>query len=150
MASTAEGSFPELAGSATLHVITAWNPRGRTASAEFNARAQGLLLDELDRRPLTWWPAAGGDAYGTHVEESVAVVGISDGAARELGRRFGQDAIFVWTPDAWRVSACDSDTSAVSGWAVFARSGRTSRLPPADGTGDGLWSAPSDRRFDDR
>ncbi|MFD5656082.1 DUF3293 domain-containing protein [Streptomyces hirsutus] len=122
---TAEGFFPEPAGNAALHVITAWNPYGRTVSAERNARAQGLLLDELDRQRLTWWPAAGGDACGTHVEESVAVAGLSDDAARELGRRFGQDAVFTWTPDAWCVSACDSDLAAVSGWAAFARGGRT-------------------------
>ncbi|GAB2798204.1 hypothetical protein GCM10027073_32900 [Streptomyces chlorus] len=91
---TAEGSFPEQAGNAALHVITAWNPHGRTASAEHNARVQGLLLDELDRQRLTWWPAAGGDACGTHVEESVAVAGLSDGTARELGRRFGQETLW--------------------------------------------------------
>ncbi|MEU2620833.1 DUF3293 domain-containing protein [Streptomyces sp. NPDC007157] len=134
---TAEGAFPEPAGDATLHVITAWNPRGRTASAEYSTRAHGLLLDELDRQRLTWWPATGGDACGTHVEESVAVVGLSDGAARELGRRFGQDAIFSWTPDAWRVSACDSNTVAMSGWAAFPRSDRRAWRPPADGTQDG-------------
>ncbi|WP_326755391.1 DUF3293 domain-containing protein [Streptomyces hirsutus] len=122
---TTEGSFPEPAGNAALHVITAWNPYGRTVSAEHNARAHGLLLDELDRQRLTWWPAAGGDACGTHVEESVAVAGLSDDAARELGRHFGQDAVFSWTPDAWRVSACYSDTATVSGWAAFARNGRT-------------------------
>ncbi|MFE1286882.1 DUF3293 domain-containing protein [Streptomyces sp. NPDC058751] len=55
----------------------------------------------------------GGDARGSHTEESVAVVSMSEDAARELGRRFGQDAIFTWTPDAWRLSACGSDTAAV-------------------------------------
>ncbi|MER5379015.1 DUF3293 domain-containing protein [Streptomyces sp. NPDC002688] len=123
---TADGSFPEQAGDAALHAITAWNPRGRTSCAEYNAQAHGLLLDELDRRRLTWWPAAGGDVSGTHVEESVAVIGMSEDAARELGRHFGQDAIFTWTPEAWRVSACDGDTAAVSGWAASVRSGRTS------------------------
>lgn len=122
---TVVGSFPEQADGTALHVITAWNPRGRTASAEYNASAQGLLLDELDRQRLTWWPAAGGDARGTHIEESVAVVGMSEGAARELGRRFGQDAIFTWTPSAWRVSACAGNTAAVSGWAAFTRSTST-------------------------
>ncbi|MFJ6833828.1 DUF3293 domain-containing protein [Streptomyces sp. NPDC091209] len=116
---TAEGSFPNAAGGTALHVITAWNPFGRTASAEYNARAHGLLLDELARQGLTWWPAAGGDARGMHVEESVAVAGMSDDAAHELGRRFGQDAIFTWTPDAWRLSVCDGDTAATSGWAAF-------------------------------
>ncbi|MFB7246658.1 DUF3293 domain-containing protein [Streptomyces populi] len=129
---TVEGTFPEPADGAALHVITAWNPRGRTSSAEYNAHAHGLLLDELDRRRLAWWPAAGGDTSGTHTEESVAVVGMSEDAARELGRRFGQDAIFTWTPDTWRLSACDGDTAAVSGWAASARPGRSSSPSPSE------------------
>lgn len=119
---TAGGFFPVPAGSSvTVHVITAWNPRGRTASDDANARAQRLLLDEIRRRGLTWWPAEGGDVCGTHREESVAVVGLSDTAARDLGRRFGQDAVFAWTPDAWRVLACGSGAVAMSGWAAFGR-----------------------------
>ncbi|MFF7971672.1 DUF3293 domain-containing protein [Streptomyces sp. NPDC007905] len=122
---TAEGSFPEVAGGATVHVITAWNPLGCTASADANARAQSLLLDEVHRRGLSWWSAVGGDVCGRHSEESVAVVGLSDTAARDLGRRFGQDAIFAWTPDAWRILACDSDAATVSGWSASGK-GRSS------------------------
>ncbi|MFH9983923.1 DUF3293 domain-containing protein [Streptomyces sp. NPDC017179] len=130
-------------------MITAWNPRGRTASAEDNARAQDVLLDEIRRRGLTWWPAEGGDACGTHREESVAVVGLSDTTARELGRRFGQDAIFAWTPGAWRVLACDSETAAVSGWAA-SESCRPSSLRPNDDAGDDDSDGPSGRRFNER
>ncbi|MEF9905826.1 DUF3293 domain-containing protein [Streptomyces sp. P9-A2] len=119
---TAEGFFPVPADSATVHVITAWNPRGRTASDDANAHAQRLLLDEVRHRGLTWWPAEGGDACGTHREESVAVVGLSDAAARDLGRRFRQDAVFAWTPGAWRVLACDTAAVAVSGWTASAQS----------------------------
>ncbi|MDX2525182.1 DUF3293 domain-containing protein [Streptomyces europaeiscabiei] len=118
---TAEGFFPVPAGSVTVHVITAWNPRGRTTSDDVNACAQRVLLDEIRRRGLTSWPAEGGDACGTHREESVAVVGLSDTAARDLGRRFGQDAVFAWTPDAWRALACESSAVAVSGWAASGR-----------------------------
>jgi hypothetical protein len=102
-------------------VITAWNPRGRTASPDANAHAHRLLLAEVRRRGLTWWPAEGGDVRGTHREESVAVVGLSDTAARDLGRHFGQDAVFAWTPDAWRVLACDNDAASVSGWTASER-----------------------------
>jgi hypothetical protein len=119
---TAEGFFPlSDGGGATVHVITAWNPRGRTAPDDANARDQHLLLDEVRRRGLTRWPAVGGDVCGTHREESVAVVGLSDTAARDLGRRFGQDAVFAWSPDAWRVLACGSGAVAVSGWAASVR-----------------------------
>ncbi|MGW4021643.1 DUF3293 domain-containing protein [Streptomyces sp. NPDC005009] len=119
---TAEGFFPVPDGSgATVHVITAWNPCGRTASDDANARDQRLLLDEVRRRGLTSWPAVGGDVSGTHREESVAVVGLDDAAARALGRRFRQDAVFAWSPDAWRVLACGSGAVAVSGWAASGR-----------------------------
>jgi hypothetical protein len=147
---TAEGLFPELADSATVFVITAWNPLGRTASAEDNARAHGLLLDEIRRCGLIWWSAEGGDASGTHREESAAVVGLSETAARELGHRFGQDAIFAWTPDAWRVLACDSEAAAVSGWAVFTKSGRASSLRPTDDAGSDRSDSPLDHGFGER
>ncbi|MER5401420.1 DUF3293 domain-containing protein [Streptomyces sp. NPDC002599] len=124
---TAGGSFPEPACGATVHVITAWNPLGRDASPEANARAHRLLLAEVRRRSLTWWPAIGGDVSGTHREESLAVTGLSDTAARDLGRRFGQDAVFAWTPDAWRVLACDTDAAAVSGWEVSERAASRGR-----------------------
>ncbi|MDX3412824.1 DUF3293 domain-containing protein [Streptomyces griseoincarnatus] len=119
---TAGGFFPVPDGSgATVHVISAWNPYGRTASDDANARAQRLLLDEIRRRRFTSWSAVGGDVSGTHREESVAVVGLDDAAARDLGRRFGQDAVFAWTSGAWRVLACDTDAVAVGGWAASVR-----------------------------
>ncbi|MGX5187524.1 DUF3293 domain-containing protein [Streptomyces avermitilis] len=113
----AEGHFPEPAGR-TIHVITACNPYGRTASAEDNGRAQALLFEEIGRRRLAWWPAAGGTVCGAHIEESAALVGLSDVEARELGRHFGQDAVFAWTPDAWSLLSCSSDETAVSGWTM--------------------------------
>lgn len=97
-------------------MITACNPLGRTEPDDVNARAQARLLDEVRRRGLTWWPAVGGDADGTHGEESVAVIGLSDTAARALGRRFDQDAIFAWTAGSWRVLACATRAAAVGGW----------------------------------
>ncbi|MFF5401498.1 DUF3293 domain-containing protein [Streptomyces misionensis] len=124
---TAGGCFPQAAGGAAVHVITAWNPRGRTASADANARAHRLLLGRLRGLGLDWWPAEGGDPGGTHREESVAVVGLDDAAARALGRRFGQDAVFAWTPGAWRVLACGTGAASVSGWAASARGRARSR-----------------------
>ncbi|MGV9567098.1 DUF3293 domain-containing protein [Streptomyces sp. NPDC003480] len=119
---TAEGPFPDLpgpSGTAALHVVTACDPRGRPALAADNARAQALLLDELDRRGLAWWPAAGGDAHGTHIEQSVAIAGLSDSAARELGRCLRQDAVFAWTPGAWHLLSCDGGVTDVQGWTAF-------------------------------
>lgn len=61
---TAEGFFPVPGGDTVIHAITAHNPRGRTAPADADARAQRLPLDEIRRRGLTWWPAEEGGPSG--------------------------------------------------------------------------------------
>ncbi|MEV5332734.1 DUF3293 domain-containing protein [Streptomyces werraensis] len=81
-------------------------------------RLQACLPDTAVAQPIG---QVGGDVSGTHQEESVAVAGLSDAAARALGRRFGQDALFAWTPDASRVLACDNGAVAASGWAASVR-----------------------------
>jgi hypothetical protein len=110
------GDFLERSGR-TIHVITAANPYGRPASDEDNERTHRELLRELrllnvDRT----FPAVGGDPAGSHAEQSVAVVGLSDAAAVELGRRFEQDAVFAWTPQSLTLLSCVSDIEAVRGW----------------------------------
>lgn len=118
---TVEGVFPVPDGDAVVHVITAWNPFGRTVPDDDNSLAHRRLLDEVRRLGLTWWPAVGGSVDGTHQEVSVAVVGLRDADALEVGRRFGQDAIFAWSSGAWRVLACGTDAADVRGWAATAR-----------------------------
>ncbi|MFJ1559716.1 DUF3293 domain-containing protein [Streptomyces mirabilis] len=90
----------------TIHIVTAFNPGGRDATAGANLRAQHELLRSISLRELQWWPAVGGDPVGTHAEISAAVVGMDDAQARALGRRFGQDAVFAWSPTSWRLLAC--------------------------------------------
>ncbi|WP_248960196.1 DUF3293 domain-containing protein [Sphaerisporangium perillae] len=103
-------------GDVTLHVITGFNPGGRMAAAAVNARAQTALVAELDALGLTWRPAVGGDFTAGHAEDSVAVAGLDDRKARAIGRRYGQDAIFAWTPDAWHLLSCQDGRTATSGW----------------------------------
>ncbi|MFG2480253.1 DUF3293 domain-containing protein [Streptomyces fagopyri] len=90
----------------TIHIVTAFNPYGRRTSARANLRAQHELLHDIGLHGLRWWPAVGGDPVGTHAEISAAVVGMNDAQARALGRRFGQDAVFAWSPTSWRLLAC--------------------------------------------
>jgi hypothetical protein len=38
--------------------------------------------------------------------------------ALALGARFGQEAIFVWAPDAWSIVSCRDDRRVDFGWSV--------------------------------
>jgi hypothetical protein len=44
------------------------------------------------------------------------VFGVDDTAARQLGQRFGQVAVFAWHGPRWSVLACVGDRRTDSGW----------------------------------
>jgi hypothetical protein len=106
------------ASSLPVHILTAWDPGGERLSNQENRVQQAAL--EADLRHLTrdLWSAAGVDPVSGHREEGVAVRGVSDAEARVLGARYRQDAIFVWTPDAWVIMACDGGRRVALGWSV--------------------------------
>jgi hypothetical protein len=116
------GEYPEAEGR-TICVITAHNPGGRLASGADNAAAHEELVVELEKRGLTWWPAAGGDASWTHVEESAAVIGMDEADAIALGAQFGQDAIFVLTPADRRIIGCGERRVMATGWSIEPEAG---------------------------
>jgi hypothetical protein len=128
----ASGQFPDPAGR-PVAVITAHNPGGVAAGPAANARAQALLHAELAAQGRPWWPAAGADPSWSHVEDSVAIPGISEAEALELGARFGQEAIVVLTPASRRVIDCATGRRSVTGWAIAAEAD----LAADDGAGDG-------------
>jgi hypothetical protein len=109
------GEYPDPAGRA-MCVMTAHNPGGQVASRTANASAEARLAAELQRRGLTWWPAAGGDPSWTHVEPGAAVIGMDEADALALGAQFGQDAIFVLTPAERRVVGCTGKRAVTTGW----------------------------------
>jgi hypothetical protein len=43
---------------------------------------------------------------------------MNDAQARALGRRFGQDAVFAWSPTSWRLLGCADafHDTVVAGW----------------------------------
>jgi hypothetical protein len=57
------GEYPDPEARA-IYVMTAHNPGGQIASDTANAAAEARLAAELERRGLTWWPAAGGTRRG--------------------------------------------------------------------------------------
>ena len=87
------------AGSAPLpwigatHVITAWNP-GRTRSRDENLVANERLREELEAKGLEHRRAVGSSPDGSWSEEGFAVTGLSRAEATQLGREFGQLAIY--------------------------------------------------------
>jgi Protein of unknown function (DUF3293) len=115
----ASGQFPDPAGR-PVAVMTAHNPGGVVAGPAANARAQALLESELASRGRAWWPAAGADPSWSHVEDGVAIPGIGEAEALELGAAFGQEAIFVLTPTSRRLIDCGTGRRSVTGWVIVA------------------------------
>ena len=101
-----------------IYVITAHNPRGQITSDTANAVAEARLAAELERRAVTWWPAAGGNPSWTHVEPGAAMIGIDEADAITLGAEFGQDAIFVLTPVDRQVVGCTDKRAVTTGWST--------------------------------
>ena len=110
--------FPGSAGG-TVHVITAYNPADKVAPDEANTSAHERLIARLQEIGATYFAAAGGDVQWAHVEPSVAVIGMTAEDARALGRQFGQDAIFGWSPTALVVLSCDTSKIHMTGWDVL-------------------------------
>jgi hypothetical protein len=113
----ASGSYPDPAGR-PIAVLTAHNPQGRVVSDEANAAAQKLLEEELAGLGLEWWPAAGADPSWEHVEQGVAIPGMSEADALALGARYDQEAIFILTPASRKVIDCVTGRRSITGWVI--------------------------------
>lgn len=102
-------------------VVTAWDPDSARLQAGDNQVRHRRLVSELDRSGLVHWPAVGRDPDSPHFEEGVAVVGLTESEGVDLGRRYGQAAVYVWTPEAWTVVSCTDDRRHTYGWRVADR-----------------------------
>jgi hypothetical protein len=108
-------------------VVTAWNPDSDSRPAPANRAANEALVAELDRRGLVHWPATGRDPDAGHHEEGFAVTGLSEAEGVALGRRWGQAAVYVWTPARWQVVSCTDDRRHVHGWRIVPAADRPGR-----------------------
>jgi len=111
----AVGTWPEGVAEPVV-VVTAWNPDGVRLDAGVNAARGRRLQRDLDARGLVGWPATGRSPVDGHHEEGVAVPGLDEPEALALGRLHGQAAVYVWTPGAWEVVACDGARRHTLGW----------------------------------
>jgi acetyl esterase/lipase len=91
-----------------VHLITGWNPRGSERPAEENEAANEALAAELGRRAHKWLAATGRDEASTWVEPGFCVLDLDREEAAELGRAFGQLAIYEIDGSEVSVVWCDS------------------------------------------
>ena len=78
----------------TGHIITAWNPYSVQQREEMNKDANDQLLRVLLRFTNSIIEAVGQNKDGTWIEKGFAIDNLEDQAAIEIGRKFGQNAIF--------------------------------------------------------
>jgi len=110
------GTFPF---EVPAHVLTAVNPGAERPAPRENERRQRALVAELPAGTARWDAEAGAED-GSHREQSVLVTGLSDPDAVAIGARWGQDAIFRWTPQAWSILPCDGGPASHTGWILVA------------------------------
>jgi len=115
----ADGTFPDIPNH-VLYVVTACNPAGVVSPEPANQQAHAALIRRLEADHVTSWEAAGGDPDWTRTEASFALIGVDEAYAKALGRDFGQDAIFEWTPTGLSVLACDGERRSSAGWIMTA------------------------------
>lgn len=108
------GTFPGNGG--PVHIVTAHNPGGHLSCPDDNAVAQSRLVARVAETALEHYPAERADRAWEHVEASLAVVGLDREQACALGREFGQDAIFEWSPGALAVLSCTDARAHYTGW----------------------------------
>jgi Protein of unknown function (DUF3293) len=115
----AVGAFPDVPRD-VLYVVTAFNPGGLVSPEPANQQAHSALIRRLEADHVTYFEADGGDPGWTRTEAGFALIGVDEAYAKALGRDFGQDAIFEWTPTELSVLACDGERRSSAGWIMTA------------------------------
>jgi hypothetical protein len=101
-----------------VFVLTAWDPGDERFDLPANRARQAALNAELRRGARNTWVARGADPETGYRDEGVAVAGVDEREALELGTRYGQDAVFAWTPNEWAIVACDGTRRLSLGWHI--------------------------------
>ena len=99
-------------------ILTAWDPGEERLGLEVNRRLGSELEAALRPRASRLLEAVGVDPDSGHREEGLAALGLPLQDAIALGARYGQDAIFVWAPDAWSLVSCRDERRVDLGWSV--------------------------------
>ncbi len=75
-----------------------------------------MLEAELAGVAAAHWPARGTDPRTGEHDEGVAVRGLTVEQVRVFGARYGQDAVFEWTPAQWAIVGCRGGRRVAFGW----------------------------------
>ena len=101
-----------------VHILTAWDPGPARPGPAVNRARQAALEDDLRPLAVAMMAAIGVDPVTGHREEGVGVRGVSESVVLALGARYGQDAVFAWTPTEWSIVGCRDGRRLTSGWAL--------------------------------
>jgi hypothetical protein len=101
-----------------VHVLTAWDPGPERPGLRVNRVRQRALEGDLAHLGSQLLLAVGVDPVTRRREEGVAVQGVQEAEILSLGARYGQDAVFAWTPREWAVVACQGTRRLAGGWSL--------------------------------
>jgi hypothetical protein len=101
-----------------VHLLTAWDPGLERPGVDVNRMRQAALEADLELLSGELLVAIGVDSATGRREEGVAVRGVPLAEVLALGVRYGQDAVFVWTPVEWVIVACQGGRRLASGWSL--------------------------------
>jgi hypothetical protein len=101
-----------------VHLLTAWDPGLERPARDINRVRQATLEAELGALSVPLLAAVGVDPVTGRREEGVAVRGLPEAEVLALGERYGQDAVFAWTPAEWAIVACRGGHRLASAWSL--------------------------------
>lgn len=85
-------------------VLTAWNPGWERPDRATNDASNERLEADLADCGLDVWPAIGASQHEDHAEPGFLVWGMAADQGCAIARRFGQFAIYVYSPDGVRAT----------------------------------------------
>ena len=101
-----------------VHLLTAWDPGPERPGVDINRMRQAALQADLELLSGQLLVAIGVDSATGRREEGLAVRGVPEAEVLALGVRYGQDAVFAWTPAEWAIVACQGGRRLASGWSL--------------------------------
>jgi hypothetical protein len=101
-----------------VYVLTAWDPGDERFDEDENRSRQRALDAALRSVARDLWPARGFDPSTGYRDEGVAVTALPERVVLDVASRFGQDAVFSWTPAEWTILSCSGERRLSLGWSV--------------------------------